>query len=33
MSVFSGGGFYDDGGDEMKFGKWVEVSDGFHVYS
>ncbi|CAD8118357.1 unnamed protein product [Paramecium primaurelia] len=28
-----GGGFYDDGGDELKFGKWVEVSDGFHVYS
>ncbi|CAD8190187.1 unnamed protein product [Paramecium pentaurelia] len=28
-----GGGFYDDGGDGMKLGKWVEVSDGFYVYS
>lgn len=29
MFVISGGGYYDEVGDETKFGQWVEISDGF----
>ncbi|CAD8087580.1 unnamed protein product [Paramecium primaurelia] len=29
MLKFSGGGSYNNGGDEFKIGRWIELSDGF----
>lgn len=30
---FSGGGLYDDGGHEIKIGKWTELKNGFNNFS
>lgn len=31
--MFSGGGEYDEKGQGLKIGDWVEISDGFYQFS